>query len=82
MDDVWLRDIESLEEISQNGEARRIFLQMAALRQAGNIGRFLSELARDPAIDDSLKGSLREVAQDAGFLHALEEYCRLTTIAH
>jgi hypothetical protein len=32
---LWLDDLESLEAISQNEEARRIFLRMAALSQSG-----------------------------------------------
>jgi len=34
---LWLQDLESLEAISQNDAARRIFLRMSALSQAGRL---------------------------------------------
>ena len=37
----WLQDLESLEAISQNDEARQIFLRMAAMTQTGQLGSFL-----------------------------------------
>ena len=43
----WLQDIESLEAISQNDEARQIFLRMAAMTRTGQLPSFLSELADD-----------------------------------
>ena len=45
---LWLNhDMESLEAISQDDEAKRIFLRMAALSQDGRMGSFLTELAHD-----------------------------------
>ena len=46
---LWLNDIESLEAISQDDEAKQIFLRMAALSRDGQMGSFLTELARDEA---------------------------------
>ena len=44
---AWLQhDMESLEAISQDDEAKRIFLRMAALSRDGQMGSFLTELAR------------------------------------
>jgi hypothetical protein len=78
----WLHDLESLEEISQNGDTRRIFLRMAEMQCAGRMSSFLVELARDPQIDDDTKGTLCELAQDVGFLLAVDEYCRRTDTLH
>jgi hypothetical protein len=44
---LWLDDIESLEAISQNEDARRIFLRMAALSQTGRTPSFVVEVAQD-----------------------------------
>jgi len=82
MTGLWLQDIESLEEISQNEGTRRIFLHLAALQQTGRISSFIVELEHDPAIDDDMKGTLTELAQDPAFLHAVEEYCRCTLVLH
>jgi len=52
---LWLNDMESLEAICQDDEAKRIFLRMAAMSRDGNMGNFLSELARDEDLDDEIK---------------------------
>jgi hypothetical protein len=80
--EVWLQDIESLEEISQNEGTRQIFLHMAALQQTGRISNFIVELEHDPEVDDDTKGTLTELAQDPAFLHAVEDYCHRTTVFH
>jgi hypothetical protein len=82
MDGLWLQDIESLETISQDKRARALFLRMAELQRVGRTSSFLVELADDPEVDDDLKDSLAEIAQDAGFLHALEEYVHRTRRVH
>ena len=79
---AWLQDIESLEAISQDEDARNLFLRMAALQREGRTSSFLVELADDPEVDEDMKGSLAEIAQDADFLHALEEYLRCTQRVH
>jgi hypothetical protein len=79
---TWLQDLESLEEISQNVDARRIFLRMAQMQRAGRMATFLVELADDPGIDDDTKGTLTELAQDTGFLLAVEDYCEKTDRLH
>jgi hypothetical protein len=71
---LWLDDIESLEAISQNEEARRIFLRMAALSQSGRTPSFLVEVALDRELDADTKSRLTELAQDEAFLLAVEEY--------
>jgi hypothetical protein len=77
-----LQKLESLEEISQNEPARRIFLRMAEMQRAGRMRSFLTELADDPDVDDDTKGSITEIAQDVGFLLAVEDYCAKTNRLH
>ncbi len=82
MDGLWLQDIESLEEISQDENARTLFLRMAELQRSGQTLSFLLELAGDPEVDEDVKGSLAEIAQDADFLLALEDYVHRTRRIH
>ena len=80
---LWLnQDMESLEAISQDDEAKRIFLRMAALSRDGQMGSFLTELARDEDLDDETKGTLEELARDSSFLLALEDYLTRTQVLH
>jgi hypothetical protein len=79
---LWLHDLESLEAISQDDEAKRIFLRMAALTRDGQMGNFLTELARDEELDDETKGTLRELAEDNTFLLAVEDYLQRTQRLH
>jgi hypothetical protein len=71
---LWLADLESLEAIAANEEARRIFLRMAALAQSGRTPSFVVEVALDHDLDSETKGRLVELAQDESFLLAVEEY--------
>ena len=82
MHEMSLHDLESLEEITQNAVTRRIFLRMAAMQRTGRMGNFLTQLADDPDVDDDTKGSLTELAQDTGFLLAVEDYCAKTNRLH
>ncbi len=79
---LWLDDMESLEAISQDDEARRIFLRMAAMSRDGRTSSFLSELACDEDLDDETKGTLRELAEDNSFLLAVEDYVSRTELLH
>ena len=79
---LWLHDMESLEAISQDDEARKIFLRMAALSRDGQMGSFLTELARDEDLDDETKGTLEELANDNSFLLAVEDYVQRTEQLH
>jgi hypothetical protein len=82
MHEMWLQDLESLEEITQNDETRQIFLRMAEMQRAGRMRNFLTQLADDPDVDEDTKGSLTELAQDVGFLLAVEDYCAKTNRLH
>jgi hypothetical protein len=82
VDGLWLRDIESLEAISQDDETRNLFLRMAHLSQNGRLQPFLRELADDRELDAETKSTLAELAQDATFLHAVEDYVHRTRRLH
>jgi hypothetical protein len=79
---LWLDDLESFEAISQNAEARRIFLRMAALSQSGRTPSFVVEVALDRDLDTATKARLVELAQDESFLLAVEEYLVRTHRVH
>jgi hypothetical protein len=76
------QDIEWLEAISQNDDARALFLRMAALSQDGRLEPFLSELDRDIELDDDTKGTVAELAQNETFLLAVADYLRNTRRLH
>ncbi len=82
MNGLWLQDLESLEAISQDADARKIFLRMAAMSQTGRLSTFLSELALDDDLDDDTKGTLTELARDHSFLLAVEDYLVKTQLFH
>jgi hypothetical protein len=79
---LWLEDIESLETIAQDADTRRLFLRMAGMSQSGRIQPFLRELADDRELDQETKTTLAELAADASFLHAVEEYVHRTQSFH
>ena len=78
----WLQDLEGFEAISQDADAKRIFLRMAAMSQSGQMPTFLSELAQDDDLDDETKGTLTELAHDDSFLVAVEDYLHRTQRLH
>jgi hypothetical protein len=82
MHPLWLADIESLEAISQNEDARRILLRMSALSQTGRTPSFVVEVALDQDLDAATKNRLVELAQDESFLLAVEEYLVRTHRVH
>ena len=75
-------DIEWLEAISQDEDARALFLRMAALSQEGRLEPFLTELARDTELDEQTKGNVTELAGDTAFLQAVADYLRDTAVVH
>jgi hypothetical protein len=79
---LWQQDIEWLEAISQDADARALFLRMAALSQEGRLEPFLTELDRDDELDDQTKGTVAELAQDEAFLQAVADYLRNTNHLH
>ncbi len=82
MIDLWLHDLESLEAVSQDEHTRRICLRMAAMSQAGTLGPFIRNLRHDDELDEMTKGTITEIAQDANFLLAVEDYVHRTRLLH
>jgi hypothetical protein len=78
----WMQDLESLEAICQDNEARKIFLRMAAMSQEGRLGSFLAELAGTSELDEFTKGTLSEIARDEAFLLAVDDYLHRTRVLH
>ncbi len=78
----WMQDLESLEAISQDEEAREIFSRMAALSQEGRLASFLIELADTSELDEFTKGTLSEIAKDEAFLLVVDDYLRRTRVLH
>jgi hypothetical protein len=75
-------DLEALETVSQNLEARDLFLRMAHLSGAGELNRFLFELEETEGLDAETKAAFAEVAQDRTFLSALDDYVHRTRLFH
>ncbi len=78
----WMQDLESFEAISQDAEARTIFLRMAAMSQEGRLDSFLIELADTSELDEFTKGTLSEIARDEAFLLAVDDYLHRTRVLH
>jgi len=79
---LWLQDIESLEAISQDEETCALCLRMAEMSQFGGLAPFLREVESDRELDAETKATLTELASDASFLHAVEDYVRRTRALH
>ncbi|HUP33014.1 MAG TPA: hypothetical protein VM184_08275 [Gaiellaceae bacterium] len=82
MVDLWLHDIESLEAVTQDEQTKRLCLRMAAMSQAGTLAPFIAKLRSDEGLDDLTKGTIAEIAGDANFLLAVEDYIRRTQLVH
>ena len=82
MDGEWLHDLESLEAISQDETTRTLFLRMARMSQRGSLQPFLHELDADGELDPMTKLTVAELAQDTGFLYAVEDYVHRTRALH
>ena len=77
MQDLWLRDIESFEAISQDELARRVVLKLAAISRAGRMEPVLAQLAAVADVDEETKEKLAELGRDETLLLAVEDYlCR------
>ena len=80
--DSWLQDIESLEAVTQDEETKGLCLRMAAMTQAGTLAPFLASVRQDTDLDEHTKGTIAEIAEDAAFLLAVEDYVRRTRVLH
>ena len=79
---ILQHDLEWLETISQDDDARELFLRMAALSEKGRLEPFLVELAEDDELDEQTKGTVAELAGDTAFLLAVADYLRETAVTH
>jgi hypothetical protein len=77
-----LQEFESLEAISQDEETCALCLRMAELSAHDRLAPFLRELALDQDLDSATKETLTELACDARFLHAVEDYVHATKELH
>ena len=82
MADGWTGEIEALEAVAQHAETRDLLLRMATMSAQGNLAPFLEELLADDEFDAETAAKLAELATDARFLHALEEYVHRTAVLH
>jgi hypothetical protein len=82
MVDLWIHDIESLEAVTQDEHTKRICLRMAAMSQAGTLAPFIANLRHDRELDEGTKWTIAEIAGDASFLLAVEDYVRRTQLLH
>ena len=80
--ELWRHDLESLEAISQDAEARAVLLQMAALSRDGQLEPFLAALMSDDDLDEESKHRLLELASDGAFLRVVEDYVDRTRSLH
>jgi hypothetical protein len=80
--DPWLQDIESLEALAQDQQTRAICLRLASMSQAGTLANFVSGLRHDHELDEVTKRTIAEIAGDASFLLAVEDYVRRTCLVH
>jgi hypothetical protein len=74
MVNAWLQDLESLEAINQDQEARDVILRMATLARGGRLGTFIDVVDADAQLDDHTKSWVLELARDQSFLFAVEDY--------
>jgi hypothetical protein len=85
MDQAWtveIGELETLEAITQHEQTRDLLLRMATMSASGNLAPFLAELLADDEVDAETAGKLAELATDARFLHAVEEYVHRTAVIH
>jgi len=82
MVEAWTGEIETLEAIAQQAETRDLLLRMATMSARGQLAPFLEELLADEEVDAETAGKLAELATDATFLHAVEDYVHRTAVLH
>jgi len=78
----WLREMDSLEAISQDAGTCEVVLRMARLSRSGAVAPFLFELGRDADLDAATKARCAELALDSSFLNAVEDYVHRTRKLH
>ena len=80
---AWRKeDLELLESISRDDDTRDLFLRMACFSREGRLAPFLEELIRDQELDPETTAAFAELATDANFLRAVEDYVQRTQRLH
>ena len=79
---LWVHDLESLEALAQDEGTKLLCLRMAAMSKAGTLAPFITSLHADDEVDETTKGTIAEIAGDANFLLAVEDYVRRTHYLH
>ena len=74
MVETRVTDLESLEAINQEEDARDIVLRMAGLSRQGRLGSFVDVVWTDVALDPGTKAWVVALARDEAFLRVAEEY--------
>ena len=82
MGGLWLQDIESFERVSQDAFASRLVLRLAQLSREGRLEPFVTEVVASGELDEDTRSAITELAEDEGFLLAMEDYLGRTAIAH
>jgi hypothetical protein len=71
--DRRLQELESLEAINQDAEAREVVVRMAGLARGGRLGRFIHVVNADPELDEHTRAWVLGLANEP-FLLAADEY--------
>ena len=82
MHEQWHQALESFEAITQDDLTRDLFLRMAYLSRTDRLASFIEELTHDQALDPETSAAFTELACDASFLRAFEDYVHRTREAH
>jgi hypothetical protein len=72
--DLWIYDLESLEAVSEDEDAREVVHRLACLARAGQLQRLVDAVSADPDIDDDTKAWTLELAGNEPFLIAVDAY--------
>jgi hypothetical protein len=72
--DLWIYDLESLEVVSEDEDAREVVHRLACLARAGQLHCLIDAVTADPDIDDDTKAWMLELARNEPFLIAVDVY--------
>ena len=72
--DLWIYDLESLDAVSADGDAREVVRRLAGLARAGRLGAFIDAIHADAEIDAKTRAWAVELARNEAFLLAADAY--------
>lgn len=78
----WFQDIESFERVSQDAFASRLVLRLAQLSREGRLEPFVTQVVASGELDEDTRSAIAELAEDEGFLLAMEDYLGRTAVLH